>query len=256
MKKMKMFAGILAGLMMCVAAAGCGGGSGTSEKKPAEKKELVVGTNPSFAPFEFTDKKDGKVMGELERARIFDAASKDAQSEVRTTLIPSLESGNIDVSITGMSITDARKQKVNFTDPYYESGLMAVVKKDNEAIKGLDDLKGKTIAVQLGTIGAKYAETIEGAKVKTFDSSDLACLELKNGGADAVISDLPVLQYFLKQGGSQYAKSVGTPKKGDFYGIATAKKNKDLCDKLNKALAEMKKDGEYQKIYDKWFKAE
>ena len=60
MKKMKMFAGILAGLMMCVAAAGCGGGSGTSEKKPAEKKELVVGTNPSFAPFEFTDKKDGK----------------------------------------------------------------------------------------------------------------------------------------------------------------------------------------------------
>ena len=63
MKKMKMFAGILAGLMMCVAAAGCGGGSGTSEKKPAEKKELVVGTNPSFAPFEFTDKKDGKVMG-------------------------------------------------------------------------------------------------------------------------------------------------------------------------------------------------
>ena len=110
--------------------------------------------------------------------------------------------------------------------------------------------------MQLGTTGAKYAETIEGAKVKTFDSSDLACLELKNGGADAVISDLPVLQYFLKQGGSQYAKSVGTPKKGDFYGIATAKKNKDLCDKLNKALAELKKDGEYQKIYDKWFKAE
>ena len=167
MKKMKMFAGILAGLMMCVAAAGCGGGSGTSEKKPAEKKELVVGTNPSFAPFEFTDKKDGKVMGfDID---LINALARKAGYEKVTIksiafdgLIPSLESGNIDVSITGMSITDARKQKVNFTDPYYESGLMAVVKKDNEAIKGLDDLKGKTIAVQLGTTGAKYAETIEG----------------------------------------------------------------------------------------------
>ncbi|WP_317303255.1 basic amino acid ABC transporter substrate-binding protein [Acidaminococcus timonensis] len=262
MKKMKMFAGILAGLMMCVAAAGCGGSTSSNDKKAADsKKELIVGTNPSFAPFEFTDKKDGKVQGfDID---LINALAKKAGYEKVTIksiafdgLIPSLESGNIDVSITGMSITDARKQKVNFTDPYYESGLMALVKKDNDAIKNLDDLKGKTIAVQIGTTGAKYAESIEGAKVKTFDSSDLACLELKNGGADAVISDLPVLQYFLKQGGSAYAKSVGTPKKGDFYGIATAKKNKELCDKLNKALAELKKDGEYQKIYDKWFKAE
>ena len=63
MKKIKMFAGILAGLMLCAAAAGCGGGTGSGDKKAAEKKELIVGTNPSFAPFEFTDKKDGKVMG-------------------------------------------------------------------------------------------------------------------------------------------------------------------------------------------------
>ena len=168
-------------------------------------------------------------------------------------LIPSLEGGNIDAIITGMSITDARKQKVNFTEPYYESGLMAIVGKNNDSIKGLEDLKGKTIAVQIGTIGADEAHKIEGATVKTFDSSDLACLELKNGGADAVISDLPVLQYFLKKGGSAYAKSVGTPKKGDFYGFAVAKKNTALCDQLNKALAELKKNGEYQKIYDKWF---
>ena len=142
MKKMKMFAGILAGLMMCVAAAGCGGGSGTSEKKPAEKKELVVGTNPSFAPFEFTDKKDGKVMGfDID---LINALAKKAGYEKVTIksiafdgLIPSLESGNIDVSITGMSITDARKQKVNFTDPYYESGLMAVVKKLEVNEKGV-----------------------------------------------------------------------------------------------------------------------
>ena len=211
MKKMKMLAGILAGLMLCVAAAGCGGGSGTADKKATDKKELVVGTNPSFAPFEFTDKKDGKVQGfDID---LINALAKKAGYEKVTIksiafdgLIPSLESGNIDVSITGMSITDARKQKVNFTDPYYESGLMAVVKKDNDAIKGLDDLKGKTIAVQLGTTGAKYAETIEGAKVKTFDSSDLACLELKNG--DQRPAGAPVLP---ETGGQPVRQERGDP---------------------------------------------
>ena len=69
-----------------------------------------------------------------------------------------------------------------------------------------------------------------------------------------MLRDLPVLQYFLKLGGGEYAKMVGEPTKGDMYGIATAKKNKDLADKLNNALADLKKSGEYQKIYDKWFK--
>jgi len=237
---------------------GCGG-SQTAGTKPAEKKELIVGTEPSFAPFEFPDKQSGELTGfDLD---LIKAMGKKAGFEKATVkgmgfdaLIPALDAGNIDVAIAGMSITDVRKQKVNFTDPYYESGLATVVRKDNNAIKSLEDLKGKNIAVQLGTTGADAAGKIEGATVKTFDTSDTACLELKNGGADAVISDLPVLQYFLKQGGSEYAKMVGEPTKGDMYGIATAKKNKELSDKLNKALGELKKSGEYQKIYDKWFK--
>ena len=248
---------LLCALLMLVGAAGCG--SSSTGSKPAEKKELIVGTEPSFAPFEFPDKQSGEITGfDMD---LIKAMGKRAGFEKVTVkgmgfdaLIPALDAGNIDVAIAGMSITDARKQKVNFTDSYYESGLMAIVKKDNNSIKSLDDLKGKTIAVQLGTTGAEAAGKIEGATVKTFDTSDTACLELKNGGADAVISDLPVLQYFLKQGGSEYAKAVGEPKKGDNYGIATAKKNKALCDKLNKALQDMKKDGEYQKIYDKWFR--
>ena len=70
---------------------------------------------------------------------------------------------------------------------------------------------------------------------------------------DAVVSDLPVLQYFLKQKGSSYAKAVGTPKKGDFYGIAAPKDKKALVDGMNKALKELKDSGEYKKLYTKWF---
>lgn len=196
---------------------GCGG-SQTAGTKPAEKKELIVGTEPSFAPFEFPDKQSGELTGfDLD---LIKAMGKKAGFEKVTVkgmgfdaLIPALDAGNIDVAIAGMSITDARKQKVNFTDPYYESGLATVVRKDNNAIKSLEDLKGKTIAVQLGTTGADAAGKIEGATVKTFDTSDTACLELKNGGADAVISDLPVLQYFLKQGAASTPRAWGPPRK-------------------------------------------
>ena len=250
--------GILAAVVV-TSLSGCGNSG--SKDAAQQKKELIVGTEPSFAPFEFPDGKDGEITG-FDMDLIKAMAKKMGYEKVTIkgmgfdALIPAMNAGNIDVIISGMSITDARKKQVLFTDPYYESGLMVIVKKDNNEIKSFDDLKGKRIGVQLGTTGAQEAEKIEGAKVTNFDTSDLACIELKNGNVDAVISDLPVLQYFLKQKGSSYAKAVGTPKKGDFYGIAAPKDKKDLVDGMNKALKELKESGEYKKIYTKWFGAE
>ncbi len=243
-------------LLMLVTVAGCG--SSSQQSAAPTKKELVVGTESGFAPFEFPDEKNGDYIGfDMD---LIKAMGKQAGYDKVTVksmgfdaLIPALNAGNIDAAIAGMSITDERKKQVDFTDAYYESGLAVLTMKDNTTIHGVNDLKGKTIAVQLGTTGAQEAEKIQGAKVKTFDTSDAACLEMKNGNADAVISDLPVLQYFLKQGGNAYAKIVGDPKKGDFYGIAVSKKNAALTQELNKVLGELKKNGEYQKIYDKWF---
>ena len=234
--------GILAAVVV-TSLSGCGNSG--SKDAAQQKKELIVGTEPSFAPFEFPDGKDGEITG-FDMDLIKAMAKKMGYEKVTIkgmgfdALIPAMNAGNIDVIISGMSITDARKKQVLFTDPYYESGLMVIVKKDNNEIKSFDDLKGKRIGVQLGTTGAQEAEKIEGAKVTNFDTSDLACIELKNGNVDAVISDLPVLQYFLKQKGSSYAKAVGTPKKGDFYGIAAPKDKKDLVDGMNKALKELK----------------
>ena len=247
--------GILAAVVV-TSLSGCGNSG--SKDAAQQKKELIVGTEPSFAPFEFPDGKDGEITG-FDMDLIKAMAKKMGYEKVTIkgmgfdALIPAMNAGNIDVIISGMSITDARKKQVLFTDPYYESGLMVIVKKDNNEIKSFDDLKGKRIGVQLGTTGAQESEKIEGAKVTNFDTSDLACIELKNGNVDAVISDLPVLQYFLKQKGSSYAKAVGTPKKGDFYGIAAPKDKKDLVDGMNKALKELKDSGEYKKIYTKWF---
>ena len=84
-------------------------------------------------------------------------------------LFPAMNAGQIDVAMAGMSITEERKKQFLFTDPYYESGLMTIVRKDNTVIHSLADLKGKRIGVQLGTTGAQEAEKIEGAKVTNFD---------------------------------------------------------------------------------------
>ena len=168
-------------------------------------------------------------------------------------LIPALQADNIDVALAGMSITEERKQQVIFSDPYYKSGLLVMVPKDNNDIKSIDDLKGKRIAVQIGTTGAFRAEKVEGAKVTAFNDNGSAVLEMKNGAADAVINDAPVLKYFLAQGGSEYAKTVGEVLNAEDYGIAVKKGNDKLAADINKALNELKQNGEFDKIYNKWF---
>ena len=255
---MKKLLCLLLALMVMGTVVGCGGEKKETAGAKGGKEELIVATEPSFAPFEFPDEKSKEFTGfdmDLIRAVAKEMGYKKCTIKNMgfDALIPALTAGNIDVAIAGMTITDARKQKVNFSQPYYKSGLAFAVRKDNNDIKGVDDLTGKKMAVQLGTTGATRAEKIKGVKISTFNTSDLACMELKNKNVDAVISDLPVLQYFLKKGGSEYAKIVGKPLTDEAYGIAVAKKNTKLAKDIDVALDKLKKSGEYDKIYTKWF---
>jgi glutamine transport system substrate-binding protein len=167
-------------------------------------------------------------------------------------LIPALNSGNIDMVAAGMSITDERKKAVTFSDPYYTSGLTIVVTKDNNEIKSLKDLEGKKIAVQIGTTGADKAAKVPGAKVTSFNTNAEVFLELENKGVDAVIIDKPVAAYYMTKEGKDKDKMVGETMDAESYGFAFKKDSKLAAD-VNKALAELKKDGEYDKIYTKWF---
>ena len=229
---------------------GCGGGKA--------KKELIVGTEPAFAPFEFQKENSKEFIGfDMDLIR---AIAKQMGYEKCTiqgmgfdALIPAIDAKNIDVAIAGMTITDERAKKVNFSKPYYKSGLAIVVNKDNNTINDVADLKGKRIAVQIGTTGAMEAEKIEGAKITSFNTNGEACLELKNKAVDAVIGDLPVEAYFLQQGGKEFAKIVGKTLSSEDYGIAVAKSNTALAKDVDKALDTLKQNGEYDKLYKKWF---
>lgn len=238
-------------LIMAVGLVGCGKESGSTTKV------LKVGTDAGFAPFEFQDENSKEYVGF--DVDLIKAMGKQAGYEVQVQninfdgLIPALESSNIDVAIAGMTITEARSQKVNFTKPYYKSGLTIVVKNDNNTIKSFKDLEGKKIAVQIGTTGATEAKKIKDATIREFNIAPEAFMELRAGGVEAVVNDKPVNEYFIAKSGSKDAKTVGEPLAAEEYGIATAKKNTELAGKLDKALDELKKNGEYDKIYVKWF---
>ena len=251
MKKISAVMCVLAALMLAVA--GCG-----SDTKQAAKdqKAIKVGTEPTFAPFEFQEKDSKEFAGfDMDLAR---AIGKQLGKKVEIqnmgfdALIPALNSGNIDVVAAGMSITDERKKAVTFSDPYYTSGLVVVVTKDNNEVKGVKDLEGKKIAVQIGTTGADKAAKVPGAKVTSFNTNAEVFLELENKGVDAVIIDRPVAQYYLTKEGKEKDKIVGDTMDAESYGFAFKKDSKLAAD-FNKALAELKKNGEYDKIYTKWF---
>ena len=208
MKKVLIFMmTIIAAVAMLVA--GCGGG----EKKVATEKVLRVATEPTFAPFEFQKEGSNEFTGfDMDLIR---AIGKQAGYKVEIlnmgfdALIPALNAGNIDATIAGMTITEERKAAVTFADPYYTSGLIVMVNKDNNEIKSIADLKGKRIACQIGTTGEMKSRTVEGATVVAFNTNTEAAMELKNKGVDAVINDSPVVGYYLAQGGNATAKTVG-----------------------------------------------
>ena len=235
---------------------GCGSQGGVQTQKGSV---LKVGTNATFIPFEFKQEGSEEVQG-----FDIDVAKEIAKRTGKTiefknvpfdALVPALDNGEIDLAASGMTITKARMEKVSFSMPYYESG-MAVVVKENSAVKGLDDLTGKTIAVQMGTTGAELASKINGAMIKNFDHTSDALLELQNGGVEGALIDLPVAQYYVAKHSDQHLTVIAYPNTKEYFGLALNKKNKDLVDSVNKALIEMKQDGTLNKIYQSWFKTD
>lgn len=243
---------VLSIFVLTLGLAGCG-----KKAEPTQAKVLKVGTEATFAPFEFQKENSKEYTGfDMDLIR---AVGKQMGYEVQIQnmgfdgLIPALESGQIDVIAAAMTITDERAKKVAFTEPYYQSGLTIVVNKNNTAIKSFKELEGKNIAVQIGTTGANEAHKVPGATVREYNSATEAYMELKTGATDAVLNDRPVNGYYLAQGGSKDAKELPEVLQAENYGLAVNKKNTALLEQMNKALAELKKNGEYQKIYEKWF---
>lgn len=224
---------------------------------------LKVATEAGFMPFEFVDEKTGELLGfDMELIR---AIAAELGMEIKIDniswdgLIPALLNNNYDVAIAGITITEERTQSVNFSTPYFESVLTIVTKNNATDITSLDDLKGKIAAVQISTTGDFEATdlAIEGGLkgISRFDTVTDAMQAVIIGAADIVIVDLPVAQAYLEANPNAPLKHVGPVADNEFYGIALNKKNTELLEKINGALAQLHENGTYDKIYQNWFGA-
>ncbi|MDD2586443.1 MAG: basic amino acid ABC transporter substrate-binding protein [Syntrophomonadaceae bacterium] len=240
-------------------AVGCGGGQSSDQTGDDQVQKIVVGTNAAFPPFESQDK--GELIGfDMDLIRAIGEA-QGIEVEIKhmdfKALVPAVQQGKIDAAIAGMSITPARLETVDFCDSYFDAGLIVAVRNDNESIKSKDDLKGKKLAAQTGTIGADYCQKVAkedpSTEVRVFEDVGVAFMEMKKGGVDAVVNDHPVTLNYILTTEDAGIKMVGDIfSADDKYGIAVKKGNSDLQQLLNEGLEKIKADGTYDQLYKKW----
>lgn len=221
---------------------------------PAQAADLVVATDTAFVPFEF--KEGDKYVGfDID---LWDAIAKDIgvtytlQPMDFNGIIPALQTKQVDVGLAGITIKDERKKVIDFSDGYYDSGFLLMVPTDS-AIKGPEDLKGKTLAVKTGTSATDYAkENFKDSELRLFPNSDNAYLEVATGRADAAMHDTPNVLYYIKTNGQGKVKTVGAQMMAQQYGMAFPK-GSELVAQVNASLTKLKADGTYTTIYKKWF---
>lgn len=237
-----------------LAVAGCS----DENDQAADDKVLIVGTEPTFPPFEMKDENTGDIVGfDID---LIKAIAEDQGFEVEIqamgfdALINSIKSGNIDIVASGMTIDEDRAKEVDFSEAYINSGLALAVAEGNEVIKTEEDLQGKKVATQIGTTGYDKAKELKDQgivkEVFVFDGVDVAMKELINGGVDAVINDYPVTKaYMAKQEGK--IKIVEELTSED-YGFAV-KKGSPLLEKINAGLKNVQENGTFDELVKKYF---
>ena len=220
-----------------------------------EGKVYKVAIDQAFPPFSILQD-DGSYIGiDLDIIQaIADAEGFEVEIQPMdfSGIIPALVSGTVDAGMGCMTITEERKESVDFSDPYYEDGQALIVAEDS-TIETFEDLKNCTLAVKEGTMGAMWGEDNAekyGYEFSTFPDSTSMALAVKNGQADAMIDDYPVLNYEIKIGEMEGLKIV-VDTVGELGGIGISVKkgeNQELLEMINEGLAKIKEDGTYDEI--------
>ncbi|MDP4099443.1 transporter substrate-binding domain-containing protein [Paenibacillus sp. P96] len=174
-----------------------------------------------------------------------------------SSLIPSLQADKLDAIVSQVTITDERKQVIDFSDPYITNSVKIIVGENNTDITTIQDFAGKTIGVGLGTNDESYLRNdvlpeVGNFEIKTYNDVITSLQDLNAGRIDATINNMYALKPIVDENGFKI-KAVGEPIKSDQAGVAIRQDNPELKEAMNKALADMKADGSYDEIFKKWF---
>ena len=230
---------------------------------PAPAKVYVVGTDAAYAPFEFQNEK-GEIVGFS--VDLLNAVAEKGGFQIKFVNTPwegifnSLGQGDRDLLISSITITDERKQTMDFSNPYFDAIQLIAVKANSKVAK-FDDLKKLKIGVQTGTTGDEVVTKLQGktsTNIKRFESTPLALKELEAGGVDAVVADNGVVIHYVANNPDSKFKTVADTKSfaPEQYGIAVKKGNAELLALVNKGVDAIKADGTYNAIFKKTFGTE
>lgn len=221
----------------------------------ASSNKLVMATNAAFPPYEMVEGTD--IIGI--DAEIAALIAKDLGKELVIedmafdSIIAAVTTKKADIAMAGLTITEDRKQNINFSDPYTTAAQVIVVKQDSD-VKSPDDLVGRTIGVQIGTTGDIYAADIENARIERYSKYFEAISALTQDKIDAVIVDREPAKVFVNDNAD--LKLIDEEFTLEEYAIGVNKENTELLDQINASLKKLKDSGEIDRIINKYIKAE
>ena len=230
------------------------------QKATPKKSKYSISSDSSFAPFVFQNGKNKYTGIDMD---LIKAIAKDQGFTIEIdnpgfdAAVSDVQSGHAQGMIAGMTVTDARKSTFDFSEPYYTANSILAVQEDSK-IDSYDDLKGKTVGVKNGTSSQNFLEENQkkyGYKIKTFSDGASMYDSLNSGSVAAIMDDEPVIKYAIKQGRKFKTPIKGTPS-GQLAFAVKKGENPELIEMFNNGLANLKKSGQYQKIIDKYLKAD
>lgn len=249
----KFLIGALAGLMIMT---GC-----TTAKKTEEKEKIVVGMELAYPPFEGKDDAGNPDGVSVQFVKDFaESLGKEAVIEniAWDGLIPSLETGKIDMIMSSMTITEERQKTVDFSQPYAKAMLAILANKDS-GIKSIEDLNmaGKKVAVKTGSTGYFYAQKhLTNAEIVALPDESACVTEVSQGKADGFIYDQLTI-YRNQQKNADTTVAVFIPfQDAESWGIAVKKGNTELVEQLNQFIEQYKKDGGFDRLTETYLAQE
>ncbi|SJZ55514.1 basic amino acid ABC transporter substrate-binding protein [Garciella nitratireducens] len=248
---------------------GCSNGSEISKEENLKQKKgegmqssqevLKVATSPDFPPFEYIEIVDGKDKIVGFDAELIQEIGKELGKEVQMEnmtfdgIVAAVQTGKVDMAISGMNPSPDREKKVNFSDPYYYASQTLLVKKDIKDIKNMEALKGKTIGSQIGSTSDQVISQFKGINVKKYNLVNDAILDLNNDRIDAVILEDSIASEFAKQ--NQELKVI-VPEElkldAEPFGIVISKEREQLLKDVNQALQQVIDSGKYDALVEKY----
>lgn len=228
----------------------------------SDKASLVMGLDDTFAPMGFRDDK-GQLVGfdidlatEVAKRLDMDIEFQPIDWSMKET---ELNAGNIDLIWNGYTITDLRKEKVNFTEPYLANAQIIITMADSP-IETIADLQGKVVATQAESSSLDAARAQEGFVESLMNGTLIEYAtfnevfnDLESGRSDAIIADEVLARYYMMNKGAEKYKVLEEDLGPEEFGIGLRKDDTDLLKNINDALNDMRNDGTYDEIYGKWF---